>query len=418
MNATLDFEEICEARPAALRMRDGGPADLVARRRAESPIRVLHVAQSVAGGVASFFEEIAAYQSRVCGDGNVSYLIPAGSEPHLPGIDPARLIAFAATTRRPDDLLKFGQAARHAIRRMNPDIVHLHSSFAGAVVRAFLPGSSKDPALIYSPHGWSFSMETFKAAKLAYAAIERRLAARTELILVNSASEYELAVRYGLPERKMKLVTHGISWAPGPQRRGASGPMRIAFVGRHDRQKGLDILLDAIGRFRLRHIHFHIVGERVVDRSADRRAPARKNVTFHGWLSRAETSALIQQMDAVVMPSRWEAFGLVAIEAMRAGVAVIASNRGALPEVVRDGIGGRIFDIDDPDALGRLLERLDVDGLQRLGESARHLWEREYVADRMNRLTCEAYESVLAVGASLESIPSPAATHRTVPQPL
>jgi glycosyltransferase involved in cell wall biosynthesis len=260
-------------------------------------------------------------------------------------------------------------------------------------------------------------METSTAAKLAYAAIERRLAARTDLILVNSVSEYELAIEFGLPERNIKLVTHGICWAPAPQRRPKRRPIHIAFVGRHDRQKGVDILLDTIGRFGLGHIQFHIVGERVLSRSAQR-APAADNVTFHGWLSRAATSALIQQMDAVVMPSRWEAFGLVAIEAMRAGVAVIGSNRGALPEVIRNGIGGRIFDLDDPDALGRLLEELDVDELQRLGESARHRWERKYVADRMNQLTCEAYESVLAAPVLAQSMPLPEATHRTAPQPM
>jgi glycosyltransferase involved in cell wall biosynthesis len=123
-------------------------------------------------------------------------------------------------------------------------------------------------------------------------------------------------------------------------------------------------------------------------------------------------------MDAVVMPSRWEAFGLVAIEAMRAGVAVIGSNRGALPEVIRNGIGGRIFDLDDPDALGRLLEELDADELRRLGESGRHRWERKYVADRMYQLTCEAYESVLAAPVLAQSMSLPEATHRTAPQPM
>jgi glycosyltransferase involved in cell wall biosynthesis len=261
-------------------------------------------------------------------------------------------------------------------------------------------------------------METPEAAKLAYAAIERRLAARTDLILVNSVSEYELAIRFGLPERKMKLVTHGVSWAPDPQRRRTNGRMRIAFIGRHDRQKGLDILLETVRRFRLEHIHFHIVGERVISRSAGQSALVAENVTFHGWLSRAGTSELIQQMDAVVMPSRWEAFGLVAIEAMRAGVAVIGSDRGALPEVIRDGIGGRIFHIDDPNALGRLLETLKVDQLERLGHSARQLWERKYVADRMNRLTCDAYESVLAKGVLAQSGVFAWATHRTAPQPF
>ncbi len=109
---------------------------------------------------------------------------------------------------------------------------------------------------------------------------------------------------------------------------------------------------------------------------------------------------LLERMDAVVMPSRWEAFGLVAAEAMRAGVPVIASNRGALPEVVEHEVGGYIFDLDDPDALGRLLQRLDRSELRQLGNSARRRWEREFVADKMNDLLRETYASVLAGQAS------------------
>ena len=83
------------------------------------------------------------------------------------------------------------------------------------------------------------------------------------------------------------------------------------------------------------------------------------------------------------MPSRWEAFGLVAIEAMRSGVPVIASNRGALPEVVEDGVGGYL-DLDDRDALGRLLSNLDRSELRRLGVSARQRWQEEFLSERIN----------------------------------
>jgi glycosyltransferase involved in cell wall biosynthesis len=396
---------------------DKASAELVSIQPVK-PIRVLHIAQTIAGGIASYFEEIASYQSELFGKANVNFLIPSDSEMHLPSVDQAQILTFTANTRRPAALLEFGQVARRVIRRLNPEVIHLHSSFAGAVVRTFLASSLERPRIIYCPHGWSFAMETAKPAKLAYAAIERILAARTDLILVNSASEYNLAVQFGIPPHKMRVVKNGIAWIPAPRRTGRSGPIRVAFIGRHDRQKGLDLLLDAIERFPLSHIHFDIVGERVVSRSGSRGASAPANVTLHGWLTRAETWALLQDVDAVVMPSRWEAFGLVAIEAMRAGVPVIGSNRGALPEVINHGVGGYIFDIDDPDALGRLLKSLDRNELSRLGASGRDLWEREYVADRMNRLTREAYEQVLASPADTEASPSSAVPHGTAPQLL
>src|SRR4051794_32379929 len=94
-------------------------------------IRILHVAQIIAGGVASFFEEIAEYQTKAFGKDNVNFLVPRGSEVYLPNIDPTQIITFAQTSRRPRALFNFGRTARDAIVRFKPDVVHLHSSFAG-----------------------------------------------------------------------------------------------------------------------------------------------------------------------------------------------------------------------------------------------------------------------------------------------
>jgi glycosyltransferase involved in cell wall biosynthesis len=96
------------------------------------------------------------------------------------------------------------------------------------------------------------------------------------------------------------------------------------------------------------------------------------------------------------MPSRWDAAPIVAIEAMRAGVPVIGSDRGALPEIVSHGVGGLIFELDQPDSLGHLLERIEADELHRLGQSARARWEAEYSSGRMNERTIEAYLDVLS----------------------
>lgn len=371
---------------------DGGSGD------ARQPIRVLHVAQSVAGGIASFFEEIAAHQSQMFGQENVTFLIPSGGERHLPGIAPTQLKRFGSSARRPGPLLDFALTTIRTIGQLRPDIVHLHSSFAGAL-RVLMPRRRSRPKIVYCPHGWAFGMDVSRARKLTFAAVERRLAASTDLILVNSMSEHSLAVQYGLPPNKLRVIANGIAWAPLPRRSRSESGISLAFIGRHDRQKGLDILLDTIDRFSLPNIHFHIVGESVLGAATGIASRPRANLTFHGWLDRAATLDLLCNVDAVVMPSRWEAFGLVAIEAMRAGVAVIASNRGALPEVVEHGIGGYIFDLDASDSLGLLLGRLDRDELHRLGLSARARWQSRFVADRMNLETEEAYRQLLCPSA-------------------
>jgi len=358
------------------------------------PPRVVHVAQTIAGGIASIFEEMAPYQTKAFGKGNVTFVVPEGSQVHLPSVDRSQIVTFAATSRGPAALLLFGREATKAIRRLDPDIVHLHSSFAGALVRTLLRRRSGKPRIVYCSHGWAFGIESAHLKKRLYAAIERRLARRSDLIIVNSQSEHELAVKFGLPEDKLRVVKNGVAWRPPVNRSEGGARLRVAFIGRHDRQKGLDLLLDTIDRFSLPNIEFHVVGEGVLDRTSGR-SDNHPNLTFHGWLDRSAIGELLSQLDAVVMPSRWEAFGLVAIEAMRAGVPVIASNRGALPEIVHHGIGGYIFDLDDPSALGLLLASLDRQALEKLRNSARARWETEFSAVRMNELTEKAYESLL-----------------------
>jgi glycosyltransferase involved in cell wall biosynthesis len=357
-------------------------------------VRVVHVAQSIAGGVASFLEEVAGAQAEAFGGENVHFVIPAGSEGQLPNVDTSQITSFAETSRSAGALRDFARTANAAIRRLDPDVVHLHSSFAGAVIRATMARRAKRPRIIYCPHGWAFSMDVSPAKKRAYAAFERLLARRTDVIIVNSQSEYDVAMEFRLPAAKIRVVKNAIAWAPLPERPTAEGPLRIGFIGRHDHQKGLDILLRNIADHQ--NIHLDVVGDRVLTPRAENRASSHENITFHGWLSRAETLALLKQLDAVVMPSRWEAAGLVALEAMRAGVPVIASDRGALPEVVEDGVGGFIFELERPESLGRILQRLDRTELRALGLKARARWEREYVADRMNELTCNLYREIVS----------------------
>ncbi|HEY0164120.1 MAG TPA: glycosyltransferase family 4 protein, partial [Sphingomicrobium sp.] len=154
-------------------------------------------------------------------------------------------------------------------------------------------------------------------------------------------------------------------------------------------------------RFPLSHIDFHIVGDSVLAGDRPSHTATGPNVVFHGWLSRVDTLELLSGVHGLVMPSRWDAAPIVAIEAMRAGVPVIGSDRGALPEIVSHGVGGLIFELDQPDSLGHLLERIEADELRRLGQTARARWEAEYSSQRMNERTIEAYLDVLSHSPSV-----------------
>jgi glycosyltransferase involved in cell wall biosynthesis len=361
---------------------DRADVDPASNDKARCAPRVVHVAQTIAGGIASFFEEIAPYQNDAFGKDNVTFVVPEGSEVHLPTIDGSQIVTFAATSRGPAALLSFGRGATKAVRRIAPDIVHLHSSFAGAVLRFSLGRGQDRPRIIYCPHGWAFAMETSNTRKRLYAAIERWLTRRTDLVIANSETERQAA----------RAVTDA------PRR------LQLAVIGRLDRQKGIDILLRSIERFSLQKIDFHIIGDSVLAQAPAEQSTAGPNVIFHGWLSRADTMKLLRDVDGLVMPSRWDAAPIVAIEAMRAGVPVIGSDRGALPEIIRDGVGGLIFELDRPDSLGELLQGLDRDELRRLGVTARARWEADYNSDQMNQHTVEAYFDVLSTSPSSPSV--------------
>jgi len=377
-------------------------------------MQVVHVAEVTLGGVGAYLGEVAGFQSRAFGGSNVSFVVPEGSEGYLADVDPSQIIAFPRGGRSPLDLVRFGRKAAQAIREIEPDLVHLHSTFAGAVLRPILATMSKRPKVVYCPHGWAFSIEGSNLKRLLYARYERLLVPRSDLIVVNSDSERRLGVHYGIDPSKMLTIWNGVSSIAGLKDdppRAAHAPVQVAFIGRFDRQKGLDLLLDAVEMLPMEALHLHLVGKGDVYGMGGPSRVERDNITAHGWLSREEVFALLRRMDVVVMPSRWEAQGLVALEAMRSGVAVIASDRGGLPEVVRNGIDGIIFDPDDPRALPRILGSLDRDQLRQMGENGLRRFESEFTADRMNMLLCRAYQRL--VGAEVGTTASDQPDHLT-----
>ena len=89
------------------------------------------------------------------------------------------------------------------------------------------------------------------------------------------------------------------------------------------------------------------------------------------------------------MPSRWEGFGLVAIEAMKNSKPVIVSNRGALPELIKNNKNGYIFDMDNLNSLILILSKLNKSDLKILGKNARKSFLKNFSACKfVNNIYC------------------------------
>ncbi|MCU1459186.1 MAG: hypothetical protein JWL73_3278 [Actinomycetia bacterium] len=121
------------------------------------------------------------------------------------------------------------------------------------------------------------------------------------------------------------------------------GPFRLGYVGRLERHKGLDVVLEAIAP--LANVRLDVFGvgpERSALESTASRLGLSERVQFHGYAGYAALPDVYRGFDALVVPSqrtpRWvEQFGRVAVEAMASGLPVLASADGSLPEVVGDG---------------------------------------------------------------------------------
>ncbi|MGA9668201.1 MAG: exopolysaccharide biosynthesis polyprenyl glycosylphosphotransferase [Terracidiphilus sp.] len=257
---------------------------------------------------------------------------------------------------------------------MQPDVVYLHSTFPGIYGR--IGHRAKNGwATVYCPHGWAFSQSVSFPKRLAYAAAERLLARRTDAIVSVSRHEEREAIRNGIRHAQHRVIRHGV-----PANRKAVIPaivhdedrLNLLFIGRFDRQKGLDLLLDAWSDPRLGNVHLWIIGDATL--GSRMKIPTLPNVHALGWIKHEEIDSYIQSFDAIIVPSRWEALGLVALEAMRNGRAVIASRIGGLQELVIDSVNGVLFESGDRDAIVNAVAKIDKQRLAKMGEMAREVF--------------------------------------------
>lgn len=286
---------------------------------------------------------------------------------------------------------------QHVIRQEEPDIIHIHSTFAGIFVRLPLWFKKNRPKIIYCSHGWSFSMEIANLKKRIYAYIERILAFKTDVIINISKHELKNSLNYNLPADKSIIIYNGIAKSSPIQQKIVNlqldnNKINLLFVGRFDRAKGLDMLLDFWREHDLEHFHLYIIGESILQ---DSEINLPENVTLIGWVDNQIIDSYYQLFDAVIVPSRWEGFGLVAIEAMKNHKALIVSNRGALPELVADGLNGYVFDLEDTESLLTILSSINKGKLKEMGGNGYCIFGKKFTSDLMNRAIVDLYRNVL-----------------------
>jgi len=277
---------------------------------------------------------------------------------------------------------------RRILRRLRPDILHLHSAKAGLVGRLALLGF-RGPAVLLTVHSFVFDERVGARMRALTSRVERFLLRVTDRILaVSRALKNELVIDMGLPADRITVLYNGIDFAAMPpvQRQAGTG-YHVGAVARLAPQKGIDDFLRAaaIVRRRFPAARFTIAGDGPLRGELEALAADLEiadAVAFLGF--RHDISALLAQFDVFALTSTREAFGITVVEALARETPVVATNVGGVPEII-DETTGLLATPHDPDDIAAKICQLLADPqlARRLASAGSSAVRERFGNDRM-----------------------------------
>jgi glycosyltransferase involved in cell wall biosynthesis len=287
----------------------------------------------------------------------------------LPQLDHG--LRLLAVTRRPDlvpggveavELRARSQVARMAftlprlLRRLRPQLVHFQHAVSLGL---------RAPAVV-TVHDLSFEhhpgLMGLRDRVVFGTAVPRSARRAARVLAVSERTKQDLIERYGVPEWKVVVTPNGVDPAFRPEGPRAEGPAYALFVGTLQPRKDPEAAIEALG---LLNGDLRLVlagpdkGGGPQARETASRLGLDSRVEFRGHVDRDELAALYRGAACLVLPSRWEGFGLPIVEAMASGTPVVASRVGAIPEVA--GEAAVLVEPGDPSALAAGIERALAD---------------------------------------------------------
>jgi glycosyltransferase involved in cell wall biosynthesis len=307
---------------------------------------------------------------------------------------PLRHVRRSISTR---DLLGLAELVR-LFRRERPDLVHANSSKAGVLAR-IAAGITRVPVRVFTAHGWAFSSAAAGSARL-YLWADRLVRPLTTTVICVSESERSagLAARTCSPDRTV-VIHNAVEVDAAQQATPGGSPMRIVSVGRLAPPKDFGTLLRAVARLRADDVATTLLGDgpdrpRLEAEIAELGLAG--SVTLAGDVP--DVATRLAGADVFVLSSCSEGMPISVLEAMAAGLPVVATDVGGLREVVEDGVTGFLVPAGDARALGERLAQLEADPALRceLGAAARRRAAADFALPGWRRRHVELYEDLLA----------------------
>jgi glycosyltransferase involved in cell wall biosynthesis len=289
---------------------------------------------------------------------------------------------------------------QRVIAEIKPDLVHVHSSKAGAVGR-LAASRSRVPA-VFTAHGWGFAPGVPLIQRWIALHAERMTAPLARRIICVSEHDRRLALRslVGTPDSLVR-IHYGIDALSNPEHRSASGVPTLIMVARFSGQKDHETILLAMKRVKEggNEVRLLLVGSGPLleaSKSMSKNLGLDTHVSFLG--DQRDVPGLLRRSDVFVLTTHYEGLPISILEAMRAGLPVIATDVDGITEQISHGKTGFLVPHRDAKSVAHSINTLVSNAELRFefGDAARRLFLQEFTLERMIDRVGALYEDVLA----------------------